>query len=112
MNPDCNSYNVVYAKVCKKDTCKQVNLGETKRHPKTRFAEHPGHVGNNDTAATGPHFNSQGHVIADLSISTIVHVNKKNLLYRKKEKNYILEDSTPIMFQPILQQALVSTIFV
>ena len=39
-NFNCNSYNIVYAIVCKKETCKQIYLGETKHTLKSRLAEH------------------------------------------------------------------------
>ena len=83
---DCNSYNIVYAIVCKKDTCKQVYLGETKRQLKSRLADHRGYVGNKDTTATGQHFNSPGHSIADLSITAIEQVKKNNIFYRKERE--------------------------
>ena len=83
---DCNSYNIVYAIICKKENCKQVYLGETKRQLKFRLADHRGYVGNNDTTATGQHFNSPGHTIADLSITVIEQVRKNNIFYRKERE--------------------------
>ena len=83
---DCNTYNIVYAIVCKKDTCKQVYLGETKRLLKFCLAEHRGDVGNNNPTATGQHFNSPGHTIADLCITVIEQVKKNNILYRKERE--------------------------
>ena len=51
---DCNSYNVVYAIVCKKYNCKNIYLGETKRLLKFCLADHRGYVVNKDTTtATG-----------------------------------------------------------
>ena len=92
---NCNSYNIVYAIVCKKETCKQIYLGETKRTLKSRLAEHRGYVANNDTTATGQHFNSPGHSIADLSITVIEQVKKNNLLYRKeREEHHIRKFNT------------------
>ena len=79
-------YNIVYAIVCKKETCKQIYLGETKRTLKSRLAEHCTYVGNNDTTSTGQHFNSPGHSIADLSITVIEQVKKNNMLYRKERE--------------------------
>ena len=81
---DCNTYNIVYAIICKKDTCKQVYLGETKRLLKFRPAEHWGDVGNNNPTATGQHFNSPGTTIADLCITVIEQVTKNNICYRKE----------------------------
>ena len=42
-NLDCNSQNIVYAIMCKKDTCKQVYLGETKQTLMSCLAEHCGY---------------------------------------------------------------------
>ena len=39
---DCNSYNVVYAVICKKEKCKKAYLGETKRMLKFCLADHCG----------------------------------------------------------------------
>ena len=73
---DCQSYNIVYAIVCKKDTCKQVYIGETKRLLKFRLAEHRGYVVNGDTTkATGRHFS-----LADLQVTAIEKAKKKDIL--------------------------------
>ena len=81
---NCNSYGIVYAIVCKKETCKQIHLGATKHTLKSCLAEHCRYVGNNDTTSTGQHFNSPGHSIADLSITVKEQVKKNNMLYRKE----------------------------
>ena len=39
---NCDSYNVVYAIICKKDKCNLVYIGETKRMLKHRLTEHRG----------------------------------------------------------------------
>ena len=58
--------------VCRKDNCKQVCLGETKRLLNSRLAEHYGYVENKDyTASSGQHFSSPGHSLADLRITVI-----------------------------------------
>ena len=85
-NLNWHSYNIVYAILCKKEKCKQIYLGKTKQTPKSCLAEHCGYVGNNDTTATGQHFNSPGHSIADLSITLIEQVKKNNMLYRKERE--------------------------
>ena len=77
---DCNSYHIEYAIVCKKDSCKQVYLGETKLLLNFCLAEHQGNVGNNNPTATGQHFNSPGHTIADLCITVMDQVTKNNIL--------------------------------
>ena len=82
------SYNIVYAIVCKKDNCKQVYLGETKQMLKFRLANHCGYVANKDTNATGQHFNSPGHKLADWSITVIEQVTKNDMIYRKEREEH------------------------
>ena len=84
---NCNTYNVVYAIICKKDTCGKVYIGETKRLLKFRLADHRGYVVNKDTTtATGQHFNLPGHNLADLSITVVEQVRKNDLIYRKERE--------------------------
>ena len=86
---DCNSYNVVYAILCKKDNCKQIYLGETKRMLKFCLADHRGYVVNQDTTtATGLHFNLPGHSLADLSVTPIEQVRKNDTVYRKEREEF------------------------
>ena len=84
---NCNTYNIVYAIICKKDSCKQVYIGETKRILKFRLADHRGYVVNQDTSqATGLHFNLPGHSLADLSITAIEQVKTNDTIYRKERE--------------------------
>ena len=84
---NCNTYNVVYAIICKKDKCGKVYIGETKRLLKFRLADHRGYVVNKDTTtATGQHFNLPGHNLADLSITVVEQVRKNDLIYRKERE--------------------------
>ena len=86
---DCKSYNIVYAIICKKETCKQVYIGETKRLLKFRLAEHRGYVVNRDTSkSTGHHFTLPGHTLADLQVTAIEQVKKKDILYRREREEY------------------------
>ena len=86
---DCKSYNVVYAILCKKDNCRAVYIGETKRMLKFRLADHRGYVTNKDTSkATGYHFNLPGHTRADLEVTCIERVRKSNAPYRKIREDY------------------------
>ena len=88
-NFDCNTYNCVYAIVCKKENCKQVYIGETKRLLKYRLADHRGYIVNKDTTkSTGHHFNLPGHSLSDLSISIVEQVKKNDLVYRKEREEY------------------------
>ena len=68
---NCSSYNVVYAICCKKDQCKEVYIGETKKMLKFRLDDHRGYVNNGVNKATGSHFNQPGHCLADLSVTII-----------------------------------------
>ena len=57
---DCNSYNVVYAVISKKEKYKKEYLGETKRMLEFRLADHCGYVKNQTLdRATGEHFSLQ-----------------------------------------------------
>ena len=75
--------------ICKKDNCKEVYIGETKRQLKFRLSEHCGYIHTIHTnTATGRHFNLPGHSLADLSVIIIEQVKKKNTLYRKEREQY------------------------
>ena len=57
---DCNSYNVVYAVISKKEKYKKAYLGETKRMLEFHLADHCGYVKNQTLdRATGEHFSLQ-----------------------------------------------------
>ena len=69
---DCNTYNIVYAIICKKETYKQGYKGKTKRLLKFCIADHRGYIVNKDTSqSTGLHFNLPGHSLSDLSINVL-----------------------------------------
>ena len=75
----------------KKDNCEMRYVGETKRILKFRLADHRGYVQNQDTTkATGEHFNSPGHSLADLSITILEKVKKNDDLYRKEREKYFI----------------------
>ena len=81
---NCNSYNVIYAIMCKKENCQQIYIGETKRMLKYRLADHRGYVTDGVTSqATGAHFNLPGHSLADLTITILEQTKRKNSEYRK-----------------------------
>ena len=66
-------------------------VGETKRMLKFRLADHRGYINNQDeTQATGKHFNSPGHSLADLSITVLEKVKKSDDLYRKEREKYFI----------------------
>ena len=84
---NCNNYNIVYGIICKKDKCKEVYIGETKRRLKFRLSDHRGYVVNKLTnTATGHHFNLPGHSLADLSVTIIEEVKKNDTFYRKEQE--------------------------
>ena len=86
---NCHTYNLVYAIVCRKPECKDVYIGETKRLLKSRLAEHRGYVTSQNTStATGRHYNSPGHTLADLSITVLEQVRKNDTLYRTQREEY------------------------
>lgn len=88
---DCNAYNLVYAVFCNKDNCQKVYIGETKRMLKFRLADHRGYVVNKDTSkATGAHFNSPGHSLADLTVTVIEQTKRKSDVYRKEREHYFI----------------------
>ena len=84
---NCRSYNVIYAIICQKDNCKHAYIGETKQMLKSRLAQHRGYVQNN-TEATGQHFNLPGHSLADLRVIIIEQVKKSDTQYRKEREEY------------------------
>ena len=88
----CNSCNLVYAIYCLKDNCRQVYIGETKRMPKFRLADHRGYVTNNVTSqATGEHFNLPGHSLADLRVTVIEQTARRSNEYRKEREHYHIQ---------------------
>ena len=87
---NCQSFNVVYAICCKKDNCKQVYIGETRRIFKFRLDNHRGYVNNSLDNATGFHFNQPGHSLADLSVTVLEQVRKSSNAYRKEREEYFI----------------------
>ena len=86
---NCKSYNVVYAVICKKESCRQVYIGETKRFLKSRLDDHRGYI-NHGVEATGQHFTQPGHSLSDISITAIEQVKRKDTLYRKEREEYFI----------------------
>ena len=87
----CDSYNIVHPLICKKENCRKVYIGESKRLLKVRLDDHRGYVANNQlTKATGEDFNLPGHSLADLSVTAIERAKVNNTLYRKERKEYFI----------------------
>ena len=89
---NCEVSNCVYMIQCTKDNCGMKYIGETKRILKFRLADHRGYINSQDESkATGEHFNSPGHSLSDLSIIVFEKFNKKNDdLYRKEREKYFI----------------------
>ena len=88
---DCSVSNCIYLIQCKKENCKKVYIGETKRIMKFRFAEHRGYVTTQDeTQATGAHFTSPGHSVSDMSILILEQVRSSDDVYRREREKYFI----------------------
>ena len=88
---DCEISNCVYLIECKKANCNMKYIGETKRIMKFRLADHRGYISNQDeTKATGQHFNSPGHSLSDLTITILEQVRSNDDLYRKEREKYFI----------------------
>ena len=63
---------------------------------KDRFLEHKGYANtNNQTKATGLHFNQKGHSVSNMKITVIERVFSQNPLFRKqREKMFIQKFNT------------------
>ena len=88
---DCNTYNLVYAILCKKDRCNKVYIGESKRMLWARIADHRGYVSRGEIdKATGAHFTQPGHSLADLRVTVLENTRGKNTKYRKEREHYYI----------------------
>ena len=88
---DCSVSNCIYLIQCKKENCKKVYIGETKRILKFRFAEHRGYVSTqDDTQATGAHFTSPGHSVSDMTILILEQVRSTDDMYRREREKYFI----------------------
>ena len=87
---DCNSYNVVYILICKKEKCKEkYYIGETKNMIRFRLSQHRGYIVNKKlNTATGEHFNLPGHSVSDLSMTILEQVKKNDTSYRREREKY------------------------
>ena len=66
-------------------------VGETRRTTKFRIADHRGYVNTQDLAkTTGHHFNTPGHSLSDLSITSLEKVRIDDDLYRKEMDMYFI----------------------
>ena len=73
---------------CNKENCRMRYIGQTERGLKYRLAEHRGYVTQGVINATGSHFRLPGHTVANLKITVIEHVKKKDKAYRESREEY------------------------
>ena len=83
----CGSKNIVYLLECEKKFCKKKYIGMTQQEFRDRIYQHIGYVRNKQVSkATGEHFNLPGHSIANVKVTIIEKVRKKNESYRKERE--------------------------
>ena len=88
---DCQSFNIIYLIECNIDKCKQRYIGESKRAIQHRLADHRGYIVNNHVdKATGAHFNSPGHSLANMTFTVLEQVKYKDTNYRKEREKYFI----------------------
>ena len=77
-------YNLSYV-ICEK--CPQQYIGETERMLKDSLLEHKGYANtNNQTKATGIHYNQRGHSVSNLKITVLEKVFNSNPQFRKQRE--------------------------
>ena len=84
---NCKTKNIVYLVQCLK--CKDQYIGESKATLEKRFGQHIGYVNNNDQRqATGRHFNSDAHLLSDMTITVLESINTQDEAYRKRRESH------------------------
>ena len=87
---NCKTKNIVYLIQCLK--CRDQYIGESQDTLEKRFGQHIGYVQNNDQRqATGRHFNSDGHLLSDMTISVIEKLNTDDIVYRKRRESHFIQ---------------------
>ena len=87
---DCSTRNIIYLLGCRK--CPQQYIGETERTLKERFSEHKGYVNtNNQSKATGVHFNTKGHSVANMEITIIEKIFSQDPMFRKQRERFYIQ---------------------
>ena len=86
-NVNCKTTNFIYMIECNIENCKQRYIGELGRSLKERLSNHIQYVKSN-TQATGEHFNSKGHNLANMKIIILEKVKKESEFYRKEREKY------------------------
>ena len=88
-NVNCKTTNFIYMIECNIENCKQRYIGESGRSLKERLSNHIQYVKSN-TQATGEHFNSKGHNLANMKIIILEKVKKESEFYRKEREKYLI----------------------
>ena len=58
-----------------------------------RFGQHIGYVNNNDQRqATGRHFNSDAHLLSDMTITVLESINTQDEAYRKRRESHWIQE--------------------
>ena len=87
---NCQSENVVYMIICKKENCNLKYIGESERSIKDRVSQHISYIRTkNRTQATGENFNLPGHRLHDMEAIGLEIAWKKDTLYRKERESYL-----------------------
>ena len=89
-NLSCKSFNVIYAIICNKETCKKTYIGKTRRFLKSRLDDHRGYVNNHIDTATGSHYTQPGHTLANLQVVILEQVEKIGDAYRQEREEYFI----------------------
>ena len=67
-------------------------IGETDRTLKDRFLKHRGYVRREEEEkATGHHFSTSGHSMADMSVSVVERIKSSDPFYRKVRESHWIE---------------------
>ena len=89
---NCNSYNIIYLLICKKEQCKKTyHVGHV------GLADHRGYIENDEIKkATGSHVNTAGHSLSDLSMTVIEQVKKNDIFYRRERERLFINKFTTL----------------
>ena len=87
---NCQTKNIVYLIQCLK--CRDQYIGESQFTLEHRFNQHIGYVQNHDQRqATGRHFNLDGHLLSDMTITVLEKMNTEDSNYRKRRESHYMQ---------------------
>ena len=87
---DCQTSNLVYLIECTK--CHDQYIGQTQHTLEKRGNQHLGYIANNNqTQATGRHFNLPGHNSSHMTISVLEIVSRKDKSYREQRESHWID---------------------